>query len=581
MPSRVRRRSLAAGIIRGVVSALAVSMLAGAAPARAAEPADLVLRNGRIYTVDPRRSVHSAFAVHGDTIVAVGGDADMVAVTGPATRTIDLGGRFVLPGLIDGHMHPIFGAMNAAKCSLAGVPATIAAITPVVRKCLAERPGGADDWLEVVMLENYGFSATATDLDAIEAKQPLLLSGSDGHTLWTNSRGLALAGVTANTPGPPGGVIGRDGSGRPSGMFADNAAELVQKQVPPLSVEEMARLTQMALGQLAARGITALTDASVSPAEAAVWQELYRSGRLKHRVRTALFVDNPDDVDDAAVARLVERARAGTLDPLRLRADEVKVFADGVIEYPVQTAAMLAPYLDRDGQATDNLGKLYFEPRRFDALVTKLDRAGLTVHIHAIGDRAVRTSLDAFAAARAVNGPKGPAHQIAHIQFADPADYPRFAALGVIANMQLEWAKRDATNIGPIEPYLGSARFLLQYPARSLRDAGARISGGSDWPVSSYDPFRAMAHGVTRTERDSSYGPLNAAEGLTVADMIAAYTINAAAAMGLEASIGSLEIGKKADFIILDRDLFAVPPETLADTQVLATYIDGAPVHKK
>lgn len=579
-----RGRASRGRVASGLLTIGALFLGAQALPARADEPADLVLRNARVHTQDAHRAVASALAVRGNTIVAVGTDAEMARWTGPATRTLDLGGKLVLPGLIDGHIHPISGATNAAKCSLEGVPGTLPAITPIIRKCLAERPGGADDWMEVVLLANVGFLATAADLDAIEAKRPLLISDTDGHSLWTNSRGLALAGVTRDTRDPPGGVVKRDGTGQPTGMFADSAAELIQAKVPPLPFAETTRLTAAALDQFAARGLTALTDAYVRAEEMAVWQDLYRTGRLKLRVRAALLIEDPDTTDEAAVARLVERARAGTPDPARLRADEVKVFADGVIEYPAQTAALLTPYLDREGHPTTNTGQLYFEPQHFNALVTQLDKAGLGVHIHAIGDRATRAGLDAFAAARRANGPFGPqtpVHQIAHLQLVDPDDFPRFAALGVIPNMQLDWAKREAANTGPIEAYIGPARYAHLYPARSLRDAGARVSGGSDWPVSSYDPFKAMAHGITRTEVGTGYGPLNTEEGLTIDDMVAAYTINAAAAMGLDALIGSLEVGKRADFIILDRDIFAIAPQTLPQTQVLATYSDGVPIYEK
>jgi len=567
--------------LKATLLAAAAGLLALAAPAAAAEQADLVLRNGRIYTVDAGRSVHPAMAVKGNSIVAIGTDADMTAWTGAATRTIDLGGKPVLPGLIDAHVHPVYGALNAAKCSLEGLPGTLAAITPVIRACFAKQPVSGDGWVEAVLLANVGFVATAADLDAIEATRPFVITDVDGHSMWTNSRALALAGITDETRDPPGGVIVRDSAGRATGMFADSALDLVLKLVPQPPLEEKAHLTTRVLDQMAGQGITALTDASVTVAEMDVWQELFRSGRLKLRVRTALLIEDPDGTDDAGIARLVERARAGTLDPERLRADEVKIFADGVIEYPAQTAALLAPYLDADGKPTGNVGKLYFDPERFKSLVTKLDKAGLNVHIHAIGDRATRASLDAFAAARAANGPNGPAHQIAHLQLIDPADMPRFKALGIVANMQLEWAKREPATTGPIEPYLGPERYDHLYAARSLRDAGAVIAGGSDWPISSFNPYRAMSLGITREDPSHALGPLNAAEGVTIEDMIAAYTIHAAAAMGLEKVIGSLEVGKRADFVILDRDLFKVPPQTLPDTQVIATYSDGKAIYER
>jgi predicted amidohydrolase YtcJ len=561
------------------------ALLAGSTvlPAHAADDgkADVVFKNGRIYTVDPARSVQQALAITGNTISGVGSDADVAPLIGPATKVIDLSGKFVMPGMIDTHTHPIIGAINASKCSLADVKPTIEAIKPVIQKCLADHPATGDGWLEVVQLYNYGFEATAKDFDTIEADRPLAVGGNDGHTLWTNTRALQLSGVTAATEDPPGGAITRDASGNPTGAFADTATLLVLKHVPQPTVAEAAAFTEKALADMAANGLTGLTDAYITPVEAAVWRELYRSGRLPLRVRGAILMENLEDSSDGAIAGIVAASQEGTLDPAWLRMDSAKIFADGVIEAPTQTAALLAPYLDEAGKPTDKTGELYFEQDAIDAIVTKLDKAGLTVHVHAIGDRAVRASLDAFAAARKANGATDNRHQISHLQLVDPADFPRFAELGVIANFQLDWAKRDASNVGPIEPYLGPERYRWLYPAGSIKRAGAMIAGGSDWDVSSYDPFHAMEHGITRVERGSGLPPLGEDEALAIGDVIDAYTINAAIASRQDATTGSLEVGKRADLVILDRDITAIDPATLDDTEVLATWIDGKPVYER
>jgi hypothetical protein len=572
-------------IIRITATAAFVALLASSTvlPAHAADDgkADVVFKNGKIYTVDAARSVQQALAVTGNAISAVGSDADVAPLIGPATKVIDLGGKFVLPGMIDAHSHPIIGAVNASKCSLADVQPTIEAIRPVIRKCLEDRPAKGDGWLEVVQLYNYGFEATAKDFDTIEADRPLAVGGNDGHTLWTNTRALELSGVTAATEDPPGGAITRDASGNPTGAFADTATLLVLKHVPQPSAAEAAAFTEKALADMAANGLTGVADAYITPVEAAVWGELYRSGRLPLRVRGAILMENLEDSSDGAIADIVAASEAGTVDPDWLRMDSVKIFADGVIEAPTQTAALLSPYLDENGKPTDDTGELYFEQDAIDAIVTKLDKAGLTVHVHAIGDRAVRASLDAFEAARKANGATDNRHQIAHLQLVDPADFPRFAELGVIANFQLDWAKRDASNVGPIEPYLGPERYRWLYPAGSLKRAGATIAGGSDWDVSSYDPFHAMEHGITRVERGSGLPPLGEGEGLTIGDVIDAYTINAAFASRQEATTGSLEVGKRADLVIVDRDITAIDPATIDDTEVLATWIDGKLVYER
>jgi predicted amidohydrolase YtcJ len=471
-------------------SAVLAALIHTSGSAVAAEriQADVVLQDGAIYTADAGHAWAAAVAIVGDTIVAVGDDAAVSRLIGPDTRVVDLDGKLVLPGLIDTHMHPILGAVAGTQCSLAGVQPTLEAIKPVVRRCLAERPGGSEDWLEVTQLYNYGFEATATDLDAIESARPLVLWGNDGHTGWVNSRGLTITGVTAETPDPVGGKITRDAAGNPTGSFADAAANLIYDKVPAPTLEERAALTAAELERMTAHGITTLMDAAVTPDLLPVWKKIYEDGKLPLRVRLAIKVEDPSDDSDEAVAALVAATRSADLDPDFLQAGTIKAFADGVIEAPAQTAALLEPYLDLDGNPTQNTGELYFDPERFARLVTKLDAAGLSVHIHAIGDRAVRSSLDAIAMARATNGNGGPRHQIAHLQLVDPADFPRFKALDVIADIQFEWGKRDPSDEGPIEPYLGPERYRYLYPTASLLEAGATIAAGSDWDISSYDP---------------------------------------------------------------------------------------------
>ncbi len=552
--------------------------LAAGAETEEQTKADVVVRNGKIFTADPARSVRQALAFKGNTIVAVGSDADVAPLIGSGTKVIELDGKLVLPGFIDTHIHPIIGALNGAKCSLAGVKATLDTLKPVIQDCLAKDHGGAEEWFEAAQLDNYGFSATAKDLDTIEATKPVALWGNDGHTVWVNSRGLALLGVTAETPDIPGGKIARDAKGAPTGYFADRASIFVDEKIPSPPLEEKATLTAAELKRMSAYGITSLMDAFVTPAEEVVWRKLYDTGRLPMHLRTAIYVADPSDDSDEAVARLVAASKEGDVDPDFLRAGVVKVFADGVMEYPAQTAALLKPYLDANGKPTKHEGELYFDPERFARLVQKLDAAGLTVHIHAIGDRAVRASLDAFASARVANGDRDNRHQIAHLQLVDPADFPRFKEIGVMADFQLEWAKREPATEGPLEPYLGPERYRYVYPAGSLHKAGATIIGGSDWDISSYNPFREFQTGVTRSG-SKRQKPLNIDEKIPLETAIDAYTINAAYAMKQDTTTGSLEVGKRADLVVLDRDILSVDPETIEDTKVLATYLDGRLVY--
>jgi predicted amidohydrolase YtcJ len=567
-------KNIRIGMIAAVVSAC---LWIADVQAGADGKADVVLLNGKIYTADTARSIKQAVALSGNTILAVGNDADMEGLIGPKTKVVDLDGKLVLPGLIDTHIHPIIGAVNGSKCGLAGVKPTIEALKPVIEACLAKEPG-SNAWFEAAQLDNYGFSATAKDLDQIEATRPLVLWGNDGHTAWVNSRALEVIGVTAETADPPGGKIGRDASGVPTGSFTDSASVLLASKIPALSVEEMADLTAAELKSMSAFGITSLMDAFVTHAEESVWRRLHDTGRLQMRVRMAIYVPDPSDDSDDAVARLVKASKDGDVDPDFLRSGMVKVFADGVMEYPTQTAALLSPYLDANGKPTKKSGTLYFDPQHFASLVGKLDAAGLTVQIHAMGDRAVRASLDAFAAARAANGERDNRHQIAHLQLVDPADFPRFKELGVIADMQLDWAKREPATEGPLEPYLGPERYRYLYPAGSLYRAGAMIIGGSDWDVSPYNPFLAFQTGVTRSGGPGQ-NPLNIGESIPPTTAIDAYTINAAYALKQDRTTGSLEAGKRADLIILDRDIFSIDPETIRDTKILVTYLDGRVVY--
>ena len=252
----------------------------------------------------------------------------------------------------------------------------------------------------------------------------------------------------------------------------------------------------------------------------------------------------------------------------------MKIFADGVIEYPSQTAALLEPYLDAEGRPTHNRGPSYFAQDNLNQIVTAADAAGLTVHIHAIGDRAIRSALDAIADARRNNGPLDNRDQIAHLELIEPADFARFKELGVIANFQLLWAERDDYVDNATIKYLGPQRSRYLYPARSLRDAGAMIVGGSDWNVSSFDAFTAMEHAITRAESRGKPALLPE-QSLRLQDMVDAYTINSAFALKQEHTTGSLEAGKRGDFIVLDRDIFSIDPFELHATRVTATYLDG------
>ena len=556
----------------------AVVVLGAASAAVADPPADVVLLHGRIHTQDTQRSVAEAMALRGNTIVAVGTDRSITALTGPHTRTINLRGRTVLPGIIDAHIHPAESAQDLGKCSLRDQMLSAAEIKARVAACLRENPGDPTRWFEVTQVNPTGVNLTRADLDEVLGSRPMIMSGSDGHTAWANSSALRAAHLTAASKDPVGGRIERDPQGRPTGTLRDDAVDALFVAMPPASLDYQVAQLDKAFDAMRAVGITSVQDAAVDDHLMQIYKRLYDAHRLNMRVRGSFHLVDlhqpPGRLIEAA-SRFRER---WAIDPDFLRADAVKIFADGVIEYPSQTAALLEPYLDANGHATGNRGPSYFTQDNLNRIVSAADAAGLTVHVHAIGDRAVRATLDAFAYSRRQNGVGDNRDQIAHLELVNPADFPRFKQLGVIANFQLLWAERDDYIVRGTLQYLGAERSRYLYPARSLRDAGAVIAGGSDWGVSSFNPFEAMEHGITRAEARGKPALLPE-QSLTIQDVVDAYTINAAFALKQERTTGSLESGKRADFIVLDRDVFAIDPRNLHETRVLATYLDGREVY--
>jgi hypothetical protein len=437
------------------------------------------------------------------------------------------------------------------------------------------RQFGRNDWSEVVQVNASALVLSRAELDALRSDGPLVLESADGHSGWGNSAALVAAHIDRNTREPRGGRIERDPRGDPTGALRDAAEEMLLAAVPTPPVTVQAERLERAFVQMSATGLTSVQDAAVGDEEMSLYKHLYDRHRLNMRVRGCFYLTDLAAPADKVVAAATAFRDKWKVDPDFLRADAVKIFADGVIEYPTQTAALLSPYLDGSGHPTTNTGPSYFQPDNLNRIVAGVDAAGMTIHVHAIGDRAVRQSLDAFAYARAQGVGSQNRDQIAHLELLNPADFPRFKALAVIANFQLQWATFDPSYIGKATlPYLGPERSRYLYPARSLLDAGARIAGGSDWGVSTFNAFEAMEHAVTRSEGRGAK-PLLPEQSVPLTVMVDAYTINAAYALRQEKTTGSLEPGKRADFIVLDRDIFAIDPFELHATRVLATYLDG------
>jgi predicted amidohydrolase YtcJ len=556
----------------------ALSLLLGLLPAAvglAAEPAaDLVLVNGRVHTQDAARRVVAAIAIRGTTIVATGTADEIRAFVGPATRSVDLAGRVVLPGFIDAHTHPAQSAQDFGKCNLGDQMLAASAVVSAAAACYRTMPGDPAQWFQVVQVNPSGLVLSLVELDSIVRDRPMVLMGSDGHTTWANSAALHAAGITSALTDPAGGRIERAADGNPTGTLRDAASDQVLAIVPSAGKQvETARLGH-ALAEMNAAGITSVQDAAVGDHEMSLYKALYDEGRLTMRVRGSYTItDLAAPGEKVALAAKAFRDR-WAVDPNRLRADAIKIFADGVIEFPSQTAELLEPYLDADGHPTGNRGPTYYRKDNLNRIVAAVDAAGLTVHIHAIGDRAIRDALDAFAYARAHGSGTGNRDQIAHLELIDPADFTRFKSLGVIANFQLLWARRDSYVAEATEAFIGPERSKHLYPARSLLDAGATLAGGSDWGVSSFNVFDALEHAVTRGDP-----ALLPEQSIPLQAALDSYTVNAAFALRQEGTTGSIEPGKRADAIVLDRDMFALDPRELHNVKILATYLDGREVY--
>jgi predicted amidohydrolase YtcJ len=535
--------------------------------------ADLCIVGAPVYTADPARPWADAVAVRAGRVAAVGPEREVAALRGPATRVLALDGGLVLPGFADAHVHTAAGGLELAQCDLHGVePQEYAAAVAGYAAGHPDAPwvlGGG--WV----MDAFGTAGPhLATLDAVVGDRPVLLESTDGHSAWVNSRAMELAGITRATPDPPRGRIERDAAGEPTGVLHEAAKALVDDLAPQPDQAEWEAAIERGQAHLHRLGITAWQDAAVSPEMLAAYRALAERGRLTGRALAALRWRA--EAGQAQLAGLVERRRGATVG--RLRASAVKIFADGVFEN--RTAAMLTPYLDGDGRPGGDRGIAMLEREELARVVTALDGQGFDVHVHAIGDRAVRDTLDAFGAAAAANGRRDARHQIAHLQFVHPDDRPRFRRLGVVANAQPYWSCLDGYMRELTLPFLEPERAGWQYPWASLRRAGAVLAFGSDWTVSTADPLAEIEVAVRRVAPDDRDGePFLPAERVDLPTALDAFTIGSAYALRLEAETGSVTPGKLADLAILDRDPFDEPSGPIGDARVLATLVEGEPVH--
>ena len=539
--------------------------------------ADLLFTGGPVLTMDPARTRACALAVTGERISAVG-HREARELAGPRTEVIDLAGRALLPGFQDAHIHAVFGGMELGACDLTGTT-DLTALEHRIAAFAAGHPeltwitGGG--W----SLESFpGGLATRQLLDAIVPGRPVFMLNRDHHGAWANTRALELAGVTAGTPDPADGRIEREPDGTPSGMLQEGAIALVGRAVPTATPDDLLAGLLRAQELLHSLGITAWQDALIGeyggyPDVSGAYVTAAERGLLTGRVNGALWWDRERGAEQIAdLSERRRRLRAGGF-----RASSVKIMQDGITEN--FTAAMTAPYKDACGCPTANSGLSFVDPGALKEYVTELDRLDFQVHFHALGDRAVREALNAIEAARRTNGPRGNRHHLAHLQVVHPADVPRFARLGAIANLQPLWAAHEPQLDELTTPFLGGSLAGWQYPFGDLQRAGATLAAGSDWPVSSPDPLQAIHVAVNRVAPGADRPPFLPHQRLDLTTALAAYTAGSAHVNGHDAT-GTLRVGALADLVILDRDPYALPSSDIATTKVHATYIGGQRVYQ-
>jgi predicted amidohydrolase YtcJ len=532
-----------------------------------------VFRNGHVFDGRRHRPGHGLVVADG-RVVAVAAEAELDSHVGAGAEVVDLAGGLVLPGFQDAHVHPVQGGVERMRCDLSGLE-TAEEYVAAVRTYAEQHPdrpwvlGGG--W----SMPAFGPAGPrAAELDAVVEDRPVFLPNRDHHGAWVNSLALRLGGVDRLTPDPADGRIERDADDNPTGTLHEGAMRLVERRAPATTDAEYDAALQVAQAYLHSLGVTAWQDAILGsyagngdPSGAYV--RAVEAGALTARVRGALWWERDEGLEQ--VERLLRRRAELTRG--RLEAGSVKIMQDGVVEN--YTAAMSVPYL-HDGTPGSNRGISFVEPGLLAEAVTRLDAEGFQVHVHAIGDRAVSETLDAFEAARTSNGPSAARHHIAHVQVVSPADRRRFADLDVTANIQALWAVNDDAMTQMTLPFLDPELARWQYPFGSLARAGAGLAAGSDWPVSSPDPLEAIHVAVNR--RLDEPEPFLPRESLSLEQAFAAYTSGSARVNHLD-DTGTLAPGRLADLAVLDRDPFTGDPSEIRTARVAATYVDGRCVH--
>ncbi|MBP2355892.1 putative amidohydrolase YtcJ [Kribbella aluminosa] len=543
---------------------------------RSGRSADMVLRG--VVRPDAYTAPTDAVAVRDGVVVALGRRA-CDALVGRRTEVVDGLDGVVTPGFVDAHVHPVMAGLNRLRCDLDDLHG----LDDYRRRITEHQPGDGEWFLGSGWYGDVfpGGFPSAAELDRLVGARPAVLTSHDAHGVWVNTAALRRAGIDDATPDPAGGRIHRDEHGHATGFLMESAADLVTGLVPKPGRAELVAALLEAQRYLHSLGIVGWQDAAVGemlgvPDLFPVYREAAESQRLTAKVTGALWWDLDQDLSQLDL--LLQRRAESEAWP-HFRASAVKIMQDGVCEN--LTAAVIDHYHGRPGER----GLSFVDPEFLGLIAKTLTAEGFDLHLHAVGDRAVRECLDAIEAA----APRRPdaRHQLAHLDLIDPADVPRLAELGVIANIQPLWAREDQVLVETKLPYLTDAQRRHHFAFGSLHAAGAELAMGSDWPVSSPNPLWGMHVAVNRTAPDGDPHaqdehartvPLLPDEGVDVATAFHAATAGAARASRLDGT-GTLRPGAPADLVVLDQDPFTVSPAELSSVTVLATYVDGTPVH--
>lgn len=532
--------------------------------------------HAKIFTANPENPYAEAVAIRGDKIVAVGNLPEVEKSVSPNAERVNLDGKTLFPGFIDSHSHSIDGGLSLTGADATDKVDTLPQLPAFVDDARKAGRGMRGDILEIQGLPlefwshtdilNKDFSTGAY------ANQPVLLRGMDGHTAWANHALLHDAGITSgflqSLNPQQRAYYGITKNMEATGFLVDAGLERIEPLIPPHSQDDLLAAGRAALHYEYSLGITAWIDPLASAPVLAAYKLLADHGELNSEVVAfpQVFAKNPE-----AELAAVEQTREKFKNVPHLHITGIKVFADGVVEYPSQTAHLTKPYKN-----SGLYGDLLFEPQKFAQLCILANKQGLIVHVHAIGDGAVKAALDGIAASRAANPDSKIPDELTHEQFVQPEDFPRFRQLNVISALQLFWADAGNDTIEILKPYIDPEIYKWQYPARSILDNGGIISGASDWPVSTANVFRATYQAETRKGKE---GILDASQDMPREAMFYAYTRNSAKAMNMD-TLGSIAPGKRADLILLDRDVLTVSPEQMRETKVLWTIVGGKTVYE-